>query len=52
MTESLTAPELTLLFLIVVVCLLAAFVCAFWEIEQGRLRRQRKAESGKRRTVG
>jgi hypothetical protein len=39
--EMLTAPELTLMFLMVVVALGAAFVWMFWEIEQtlSRLRR-------------
>ena len=35
----LTAPELTLMFLIVVVGLGSAFVWMFWEIEQTILRR-------------
>ncbi len=30
----LTAPAMTLLFLIIVICLGAAFVWMFWEIEQ------------------
>ena len=30
----LTAPALTLLFLVIVICLGAAFVWMFWEIEQ------------------
>jgi len=34
MLNMLTAPALTLLFLIVVICLGAAFVWMFWEIEQ------------------
>ena len=40
----LTAPALTLLFLIVVICLGAAFVWMFWEIEQrtSKLRRMPK----------
>ena len=37
----LTAPALTLLFLGVVVSLGAAFMWMFWEIEQGKQRRQR-----------
>ena len=39
-----TAPALTLMFLIVVICLGAAFVWMFWEIEQtmSRLRRMSK----------
>ena len=45
----LTAPELTLMFLIVVIGLGSAFVWMFWEIEQmSRLRRmsgpQRKGD--------
>ena len=36
MTELLTIPELTFLFLIIVVCLAAALVWAFWELEQQR----------------
>jgi hypothetical protein len=40
MLNMLTAPELTLLFLIVVIGLGSAFVWMFWEIEQmSRLRR-------------
>jgi len=45
MLTTLTAPDLTLLFLGIVVCLATAFVWIFWEIEhrqqqrkQGRLR--------------
>ena len=40
----LTAPALTLLFLIIVICLGAAFVWMFWEIEQrmSKLRRMSK----------
>jgi len=36
----LTAPALTLLFLVIVTCLGAAFVWMFWEIEQ--ISRQRR----------
>jgi hypothetical protein len=39
---SLSAPDLTWLFLAVVVCLLSAAVWAFWEIEQRQ--RQRKSD--------
>jgi hypothetical protein len=40
MLNMLTAPELTLMFLIVVIGLGSAFVWMFWEIEQiARLRR-------------
>jgi hypothetical protein len=41
MLNMLTAPALTLMFLIVVIALGAAFVWMFWEIEQtmSRLRR-------------
>jgi hypothetical protein len=39
MTESLTDPELTLLFLVFVACLTAAFVWALSEIEQQKVRR-------------
>jgi hypothetical protein len=42
MLTSLTAPDLTWLFLAVVVCLLSAAVWAFWEIEQRE--RQRKSD--------
>ena len=41
MLTGLTAPDLTWLFLAVVISLLSAAVWAFWEIEQ----RQRKARS-------
>jgi uncharacterized membrane protein YdjX (TVP38/TMEM64 family) len=41
MLTGLTAPDLTWLFLAVVVCLLSAAVWAFWEIEQ----RQRQHKS-------
>jgi predicted negative regulator of RcsB-dependent stress response len=39
MLAELTAPELTLLFLGVVIGLGAAFVWLFWEIEQAKARR-------------
>ena len=42
MLTSLTAPDLTWLFLAVVVLLLSAAVWAFWEIEQRQ--RQRKSD--------
>jgi hypothetical protein len=42
MLTGLTAPDLTWLFLAVVVCLLSAAVWAFWEIEQRH--RQRKSD--------
>jgi hypothetical protein len=42
MLTGLTAPDLTWLFLAVVVCLLSAAVWAFWEIE--RRQRQRKSD--------
>jgi hypothetical protein len=42
MLTGLTAPDLTWLFLAVVVCLLSAAVWAFWEIEQRQ--RQRKSD--------
>jgi hypothetical protein len=41
MTEVLTVPDLTLLFLGLVVCLAAGLVWVFWDIEQRQ--RQRKA---------
>ena len=40
----LTAPALTLLFLIVVICLGAAFVWMFWEIEQKMSKARRTAK--------
>jgi hypothetical protein len=43
MLTSLTAPDLTWLFLAVVVSLLSAAVWAFWEIEQ-RAHRSRKSD--------
>jgi predicted negative regulator of RcsB-dependent stress response len=43
MLAGLTAPDLTWLFLAVVVSLLAVAVWAFWEIEQ-RAQRQRKSD--------
>jgi hypothetical protein len=45
MFTTLTVPDLTLLFLGVVVCLTAAFVWIFWEIEQ----RQRHRKGGRLR---
>ena len=42
MLTGLTAPDLTWLFLAVVVCLLSAAVWAFWEIEQRQ--RHRKSD--------
>jgi hypothetical protein len=42
MLTSLTAPDLTWLFLAVVISLLCAAVWAFWEIEQRQ--RQRKSD--------
>jgi hypothetical protein len=42
MLTGLTVPDLTWLFLAVVVCLLSAAVWAFWEIEQRQ--RQRKSD--------
>jgi hypothetical protein len=44
MLNMITAPELTLMFLIVVIGLGTAFVWMFWEIEQmmSRLRRMSK----------
>jgi uncharacterized membrane protein YdjX (TVP38/TMEM64 family) len=42
MLTSLTASDLTWLFLAVVVCLLSAAVWAFWEIEQRQ--RHRKSD--------
>jgi hypothetical protein len=44
MLNMLTAPALTLLFLIVVVCLGAAFVWMFWEIEQRMSKSHRMAK--------
>jgi hypothetical protein len=41
MLTGLTAPDLTWLFLAVVVCLLSVAVWALWEVEQ-RSRRHRK----------
>jgi hypothetical protein len=43
MLTGLTAPDLTWLFLAVVVCLLSAAVWAFWEIEQ-RAHRSHKSD--------
>jgi hypothetical protein len=40
MLSTLTAPDLTLLFLGIVVCLSAATVTAIWQIEQAPLRQQ------------
>jgi hypothetical protein len=40
----LTAPALTLLFLIIVICLSAAFVWMFWEIEQRMSKPHRMAK--------
>ena len=40
MTEALTIPDLTLLFIGLVACLAAALVFVFWDIEQRS--RQRK----------
>jgi len=42
MLTGLTAPDLTWLFLAVVISLLSAAVLAFWEIEQRQ--RQRKSD--------
>jgi hypothetical protein len=42
MLTGLTAPDLTWLFLAVVVCLLSAAVWAFWEVEQRQ--RHRKSD--------
>ena len=39
----LTAPALTLLFLMIVICLGAAFVWMFWEIEQKMSKAYRKS---------
>ncbi len=39
----LTAPALTLLFLVIVICLGAAFVWMFWEIEQRASKTYRKS---------
>jgi hypothetical protein len=44
MLNMLTAPALTLLFLIIVICLGAAFVWMFWEIEQRMSKSQRMAK--------
>ena len=47
MLNMLTAPELTLMFLIVVVGLGTAFVWMFWEIERmSRLRRMSRPHRG------
>lgn len=40
----LTTPALTLLFLVIVICLGAAFVWMFWEIEQKNSRPYRKSD--------
>ena len=40
----LTAPALTLLFLVIVICLGAAFVWRFWEIEQKMSKPYRKSD--------
>ncbi len=40
----LTAPALTLLFLVIVTCLGAAFVWMFWEIEQKTSKPYRKSD--------
>ena len=40
----LTAPALTLLFLVIVICLGAAFVWMFWEIEQRMSKPHRKSD--------
>ena len=40
----LTAPALTLLFLVTVICLGAAFVWMFWEIEQKMSKPYRKSD--------
>ena len=40
----LTAPALTLLFLVIVICLGAAFVWMFWEIEQKTSKPYRKSD--------
>ena len=40
----LTAPALTLLFLIIVICLAAAFVWMFWEIEQKTSKPYRRSD--------
>jgi len=42
----LTAPALTLIFLIVVICLGTAFVWMFWEIEQAMSRQRRMHRKG------
>jgi hypothetical protein len=44
MLNMLTAPALTLLFLVIVICLGAAFVWMFWEIEQKTSRPYRKSD--------
>lgn len=44
----LTAPALTLMFLIVVIALGAAFVWMFWEIEQTMSRLRRRHRKGGR----
>ena len=41
----LTAPALTLLFLVIVICLGAAFVWMFWEIEQTTSKSHRNSDS-------
>ena len=48
MLNMLTAPALTLLFLIVVICLGAAFVWMFWEIEQKMSKARRTAKSSRK----
>ena len=40
----LTAPALTLLFLVIVICLGAALVWMFWEIEQKTSKPYRKSD--------
>ena len=40
----LTAPALTLLFLVIVICLGAALVWMFWEIEQKMSKPYRKSD--------
>jgi hypothetical protein len=44
MLNMLTAPALTLLFLLIVICLGAAFVWMFWEIEQRTSKPYRKSD--------
>ena len=48
MLNMLTAPALTLMFLIVVIALGAAFVWMFWEIEQMMSRLRRPHRKGDR----